>query len=64
MEADLTRLELQLEQLLTLYQGVKDNNNALRRRIAELEAANKVLDAKVKDAAGRVEALLAQLPEA
>jgi uncharacterized protein (TIGR02449 family) len=63
MEAELNKLEQQVEQLITLYQGLKEENRGLRLRTAELEVKNHALADKVRDAVARVEALLAKLPE-
>lgn len=63
MDAELIKLEQQIEQLIALYEGLKEENRGLRLRNAELEGANHVLAGKVRDAVTRVEALLQKLPE-
>lgn len=61
---ELTRLEAQIEQLISLYAGLKAENRDLRARVVKLEADNHVLADKVKRAADKLETLLDQLPEA
>lgn len=61
---DLTRLEAQLEQLISLYSGLKAENCDLRARVVKLESENHALADKVKFAAGKLETLLEQLPDA
>lgn len=61
---ELTRLEAQLEQLISLYGGLKAENRDLRTRVAQLESENHLLADKVKLAADKLETLLDQLPEA
>lgn len=63
MDAELVRLEQQIEQLISLYEGLKEENRSLRLRSVELEGANHALAAKVQDAVARVESLLQKLPE-
>jgi cell division protein ZapB len=63
MDAELVRLEQQIEQLISLYEGLKEENRGLRLRTAELEGANHVLAGKVREAVARVESLLQKLPE-
>lgn len=63
MDAELIKLEQYVEQLIALHAGHQEENRHLRQRVAELEAANRILDDKVRSAVTRVEALLAQLPE-
>ncbi|AWI76818.1 hypothetical protein CEW87_09310 [Parazoarcus communis] len=64
MDAELTRLETQLEQLISQYSGLKGENRELRTRVGKLEAENHQLAAKVQLATEKLEALLAKLPEA
>ena len=63
MDAELIKLEQQIEQLISLYEGLKEENRGLRLRTAELEGANHALAGKVRDAVARVESLLQKLPE-
>lgn len=64
MDAELTHLEAQLEQLISLYGALKAENLGLRTRVVKLEAENHQLADKVRRAADRLEAVLEKLPEA
>jgi hypothetical protein len=64
MESELTQLEHQLEQLITLYQTGKASARELRMRVARLEAENRELAEKVKFATVKLEGLLEKLPDA
>ncbi|NMG73842.1 hypothetical protein [Aromatoleum diolicum] len=64
MDAELNKLENQVEQLIGLYESDKAASRELRTRVARLEAENRVLAEKVKLATAKLESLLAQLPEA
>ncbi len=64
MDIELAQLETQLEQLIGLYGRLKADNSGLRGRVAQLEADNRKLSAKLGLAAERLEALLDKLPEA
>ncbi|WP_332674392.1 hypothetical protein [Aromatoleum sp.] len=64
MDAELNKLEHQLEQLIGLYESGKVEARELRTRVARLEADNRVLADKVRLATEKLEALLGQLPEA
>jgi cell division protein ZapB len=63
MDADLIKLEQHLEQLISLFEGLKEENRGLRLRNAELEMKNHALADKVRDAVARVESLLEKLPQ-
>jgi len=64
MDAEITQLENQLEQLIGLYEAGKGELRELRSRIAVLEAENRRLGEKVRVAASSIEAMLEKLPEA
>ncbi|NMG65476.1 hypothetical protein GPA19_11000 [Azoarcus indigens] len=64
MDAELTQLETQVEQLIGLYESLKAENRELRARVGRLEADNHSLSDKVKLAADKLEAMLEKLPEA
>ncbi|NMG34384.1 hypothetical protein GRF61_07975 [Azoarcus sp. TTM-91] len=64
MDAELTQLETQVEQLIGLYESLKAENRELRARVGRLEADNRSLSDKVKLAADKLEAMLEKLPEA
>lgn len=64
MDIELAQLETQLEQLINLHDRLKVDNIGLRGRVAQLEAENRQLSAKLKGVAERLETLLDKLPEA
>lgn len=64
MDAEISLLEQQIEQLVGLYENLKGENRELRSRLAALEAEKRRLGAKVDTAAARIEAVLEQLPQA
>lgn len=64
MDIELAQLETQLEQLINLHDRLKADNIGLRGRVAQLEAENRQLSAKLKGVAERLETLLDKLPEA
>ncbi|TAH50196.1 MAG: hypothetical protein EYC67_03195 [Betaproteobacteria bacterium] len=64
MDAELTQLETQLEQLISLHGALRAENLSLRARVVKLEAENHQLTDKVRRAAERLEAVLNKLPEA
>ena len=63
MDIELAQLETQLEQLINLHDRLKADIG-LRGRVAQLEAENRQLSAKLKGVAERLETLLDKLPEA
>ena len=63
MDAELNKLENQLEQLIGLYESGKAEIRELRTRVARLEADNRALAGKVGVATAKLEALLEHLPE-
>lgn len=64
MDAELTRLEAQLEQLISKYTGLRTENREMHSRVARLEADNHRLAAKVQLATDKLEAVLGKLPQA
>ncbi|MBW7861730.1 MAG: hypothetical protein KJZ96_05640 [Rhodocyclaceae bacterium] len=63
MDAEITHLENQLEQLVALYESGKAEMRSLRTRVAALEAENRQLLGKVRLASEKLESLLQNLPE-
>lgn len=63
MESELIALEERIRQAAGLCKQLRAENLELRQRIAQLENANRRLEAKVTDAARRVETLLGKIPE-
>lgn len=64
MDAEISKLENQVEQLIGLYEACKAEGRELRTRVGRLEAENRVLADKVTFATERLERLLEKLPEA
>lgn len=63
MEAELNRLEAQLEQLISMHAALRDENRELRARQSRLEAENRQLASKIGIAAEKLEAALGRLPQ-
>lgn len=64
MDAELSKLENQIEQMIGLYEAGRTESRELRARVVRLEGENRLLAEKVKLATAKLESLLAQLPEA
>lgn len=64
MDAEITRLESQLEQLISLFETGKTELRSLRTRVATLEAENHRLAGKLDEAIAKLESVLDKLPEA
>lgn len=64
MDAEISQLEQQIDQLVSLYEALKVENRELRARLSTVETDNRRLRDKVEIAAARVEAVLEQLPQA
>lgn len=62
MDAEINRLERQIEQLIGLHDGGKSELRQLRNRVVTLEAENRQLSEKLKQAVERLEGLLSKLP--
>lgn len=63
MDAELNKLENQVEQIVGLLESCRAEGRDLRTRVVRLEAENRALTEKVRLATEKLEALLAQLPE-
>lgn len=63
MDAEITRLEEQLDKLITLYEAGRSELRAARAQAAELSAENGALRDRLKAATERLEAILQRLPE-
>lgn len=63
MDAELNQLEVQIEQLITLYESIKMENRELRARVAKLEAENRVLTEKVDYAVEKFDSMLNRITE-
>ena len=64
MEADFSRFEEKLNHFDTLFQRLRSENNELRQQLAAKTDEVKRLSEKLDQAKTRIEALVAQLPEA
>lgn len=63
MDAELIKLERQVEQLIGLFEAGRAQTRELRECVARLEAENRILADKVAFATARLEAVLEKLPE-
>lgn len=63
MDAELNKLEHQVEQIVGLLESCRAEGRELHTRVARLEAENRTLAEKVRLATERLERLLEQLPE-
>ncbi|MCL2875489.1 MAG: hypothetical protein FWF12_04180 [Betaproteobacteria bacterium] len=63
MDAELNRLEAQLEQLISMYAALRDENRELRAHQSRLEAENRQLTSKIGLATEKLEAVLTRLPQ-
>lgn len=63
MKSNLTALEKKIEQFLAFCQGLRAENQALRKRVAGLEDERQQLLNKIDTARTRLEALMIRLPE-
>jgi len=63
MEAELTDLDDKISQLAQLTQKLRKDNSQLRQNLALMQSENKRLAEKVNTAKGRLETLLAQIPD-
>ncbi len=63
MDDRLDALDHKVEQVLALCHSLRDENLALRNRVAGLEGENRQLLDKINSARTRLEALMERLPE-
>ena len=63
MDADLSSLERKIEQAVAFCQTLREENHALRDRVAALEQEKQALAGKMDEARTRLEALMDRLPE-
>jgi cell division protein ZapB len=64
MQADLQRFEEKLTHFVTLFQRLRTENSELRQTIATKSDEIKRMAEKLDQAKTRIEALIAQIPEA
>jgi cell division protein ZapB len=63
MNGDIASLESKLEQFLAHFEHLREENRALRERVAGLEGEKSSLTDKIQTARVRLEALMERLPE-
>lgn len=63
MQAELDALENKLAQVLERYQTMREENIRLRQQVVQLENANKRMNDRLAEAAGRVDSLFNQIPD-
>ncbi len=63
MEERLDTLDSKVAQVLALCQSLRNENHALRNRVAGLEGENRQLADKIVAARQRLESLVTRLPE-
>jgi cell division protein ZapB len=63
MDGDVTSLESKLDQFLAHFAELREENRALRERVAGLEGEKNSLTDKIQTARVRLEALMDRLPE-
>lgn len=63
MEAELKSLEDKIQQFVEVTQRLRADNQDLRQQLASALNTNKQLEEKISSASGRLETLLAQIPE-
>lgn len=63
MDGDVNALEAKLDLFLAHFTRLREENRALRARVAGLEGENKTLADKIQTARVRLEALMERLPE-
>lgn len=62
MDSDLKALEEKLSQLISLCEGLRNENVQLKNAISTMESNTVVLQAKMAQASERIEALMESLP--
>ena len=62
MDADLAALEQKLAALIAHTRALRAANEDLRAQLAQAHANQRVLDERMRAAAGRLDALLARMP--
>lgn len=63
MDGDLSSLDRKIEQVVAFCQTLREENHALRDRVAALEQEKQALAGKMEEARTRLEALMDRLPE-
>ena len=63
MDGEVTSLERKLDEFLSRFQKLREENHSLRQRVSGLEGENRNLTDKMQTARVRLEALMDRLPE-
>ncbi len=63
MDADLTKLEAKIEDVVAFCETVREQNRELRSRVTVLEGEKQLLADKIDTTLQRLEALMDRLPE-
>lgn len=63
MDGEVTSLERKLDEFLSRFQKLREENHSLRVRVSGLEGENRNLTDKMQTARERLEALMDRLPE-
>ena len=63
MDAEIARLEEQLDKLIALYEAGRSDLREARARAAELETENRALRDRLRAASERLEAIIGRLPQ-
>ena len=63
MNVDLDSLETKIDQLLALCRDLHVDNRNLRKQLANLDVERQALASKIEAARGRLESLMAKLPD-
>ncbi len=63
MDADLTKLETKIEDVVAFCENVREQNRELRSRVTVLEGEKRMLAEKIDTTLLRLEALMDRLPE-
>jgi predicted nuclease with TOPRIM domain len=63
MLGELDSLEAKIAQLLERHQAMRAENMRLRQQVVALENSNKVLNDRIDEARGRMEALYDKIPD-
>jgi cell division protein ZapB len=63
MDGDVTTLERKLDEFLSRFQKLREENHSLRERVEGLEGENRSLADRMQTARARLEVIMDRLPE-
>ncbi len=63
MDAELSKLETQIAQVVDLCEKLKVENRSIKMRLSRLEADNRSMSDKIRAATQKLEELIVKLPE-